>query len=206
MDQAIAELFELTFDEDDIVVELADEEVLFTKLLLGSIKTSSGKLMAGDPFEERNDLVLTETFPTGEFPVEAAIAEFDDGEEVVGYVRIVFSPQPPTQWEPAQYTGENAMMSALVASGIFGLADEKVFQHLQALSDEQREAVHNDLHNALDETHEENRAWADLPLNEHNLVVCSSGDGEGTYTSYIGRDADGNICRLVTDFALFEED
>ena len=98
------------------------------------------------------------------------------------------------------------MMSALIASGIHGLADASVLKHLQSLNDEQREAVHDDLHTALDNTLEENRAWANHAFEENNLIVCTSGDGEGTYTSYIGRDQEGNICRLLTDFALFEED
>lgn len=206
MDQAIAELFELAFDEDDIVVELADEDALFTRESLGTVQITTGTLIAGDPFHLNNDTLLSESFPLGEFPVEAAIAEFEDGEEVIGYVRVRFSSDPPEDWEPAQYGGENAMMSTLITSGIYGLGDVSVLRHLRALDNEQREAVDEALHYDLHENYRENRSWATRTFDGHDLIVCSAGDGEGTYTSYIGRDKDGNICRLLTDFALFEED
>ncbi|WKN40613.1 DUF4241 domain-containing protein [Tunicatimonas pelagia] len=206
MDQSIAELFELAFDDEDIVVELADEELLFTNQPIGYLRISSGQIIAGDPARASDTLQLSETFPNGEFLTEVAIAEFEDGEEIAGYFRIKFSNNAPQHWESATYSGENAHASTLVESGIFVLADANVLSDLPAIDGEEREAVMNKLNNALDETYEDDRAWAELDLESGNLVACSSGDGAGTYTTYIGRDASGKICRLLVDFALFEED
>lgn len=206
MDQAIAELFEIAFDEEAIVVELADEELLFTSQPVGSLRITSGKIMAGDPARASDALELTDSFSTGEFPVEAAIAEFQDGEEVIGYLRIKFSDNTTAQWEPAVYTGENARVSTLVESGIFTLADAEVLPSLPTIDGDERETLMERLNNALDETYEDDRAWAELDFESNNLIACSSGDGPGTYSTYLGYDASGKICRLLVDFALFEED
>ncbi|MEO0333711.1 MAG: DUF4241 domain-containing protein, partial [Bacteroidota bacterium] len=206
MDQAIAELFELAFDDEDIVVELANEELLFTNQPVGYLRISSGQILAGDPDRASSTLQLTEIFPKGEFLAEVAIAEFEDGEEVIGYFRIKFSENTPQHWESVTYSGENASENMLVESGIFVLADANLLSDLPAIDGEEREAVMNKLNNALDETYEDDRAWAELTLEIGNLVACSSGDGAGTYATYVGRDASGNICRLLVDFALFEED
>lgn len=206
MDQAIAELFEIAFDEEDIVIELADEELLFMSQPVGSLQVSSGQILAGDPARASSALELRDTFPTGEFSAEVAIAEFMEGEEVIGYLRIKFSENSPKHWEPAAYIGENANVSTLVESGIFVLADGDVLADLPTIDGEARETVMNKLNDALDETYEDDRAWAELALESGNLVACSSGDGAGTYSTYIGRDEQGKICRLLVDFALFEED
>ncbi|MGB3587658.1 MAG: DUF4241 domain-containing protein, partial [Tunicatimonas sp.] len=151
-------------------------------------------------------LQLTESFPTGKFPAEVAIAEFVEGEEIIGYLRIKFSENPPQRWEPVAYTGDNANVSTLVESGIFVLADGNVLADLPTIDGEEREAIMNRLNDTLDETYEDDRAWAELELESGNLVACSSGDGAGTYSTYIGHDEQGKICRLLVDFALFEED
>jgi len=206
MDQAIAELFEIAFDEEDIVVELADEELLFYNQPVGSLRITSGKVMAGDPARASDALELRDSFPIGEFPVEAAIAEFQDGEEVIGFLRIKFSDNAPEHWEPAAYTGENARVSTLVESGIFTLADAEVLADLPTIDGDEREALMERLNNALDETYEDDRAWGELDFEGNHLMACSSGDGPGTYSVYLGRDDSGKICRLLADFALFEED
>jgi hypothetical protein len=36
----------------------------------------------------------------------------------------------------------------------------------------------------------------------HNLACFSTGFGDGTYATYVGYDANGKICRLLTDFGL----
>ncbi len=206
MDQSIAELFELAFDEEDIIVELADEELLFTNQPAGNLQLSSGQILAGDPSRATDALQLTTTVPTGEFPVEVAIAEFAEGEEIIGYFRIKFSDNDPQHWESATYVGDNANASTLVESGIFILADANVLSDLPTIDGEEREVIMNKLSDALDVTYEDDRAWAQIVLESGNLVACSSGDGAGAYSTYIGRDEQGKICRLLVDFALFEED
>ncbi|MEM9674544.1 MAG: DUF4241 domain-containing protein [Cyclobacteriaceae bacterium] len=206
MDQATAELFEIAFDEEDIVVELADEELLFYNQPVGNLRITSGKIMAGDPARASDALELTGTFPSGEFPGESAIAESQDGEEVIGYLRIKFSNSAPKHWEPATYSDNNARESTLVESGIFTLADAEVLASLPTIDGDEREALMERLNNALDETYEDDRAWGELDFGSNNLIACSSGDGPGTYSVYLGFDNSGKICRLLVDFALFEED
>jgi hypothetical protein len=47
------------------------------------------------------------------------------------------------------------------------------------------------------------RYWMEYPLDRRmNVVMFSSGEGEGRYASYFGIDAGGDVCALVTDFNL----
>ena len=47
------------------------------------------------------------------------------------------------------------------------------------------------------------RYWMEQPLDRrHNIVMFSSGHGEGSYGSYFGIDKEGDTCVLVTDFNL----
>jgi hypothetical protein len=39
---------------------------------------------------------------------------------------------------------------------------------------------------------------------KHNLAVFTTGLGDGCYNTYIGFDAKGQPCRLLTDFAIFD--
>jgi hypothetical protein len=47
------------------------------------------------------------------------------------------------------------------------------------------------------------RYWLDHPIDRRlNVVMFSSGEGEGFYPSYFGIDEEGDICTLVTDFRI----
>ena len=54
----------------------------------------------------------------------------------------------------------------------------------------------------LSENHENTRSWLFWQKEGWNIAIFSSGWGDGFYASYIGYDADGNICRFVTDFNI----
>ncbi|MEM6845635.1 MAG: DUF4241 domain-containing protein [Bacteroidota bacterium] len=203
MDQAIAELFEIAFSDENIVVELADEELLFYNQSVGNLPIRSGQLMAGDPMRASDSLQLAANFPNGEYPAEIAIAEFADGEEMIGYLRVTFSDKIPQQWEVARYI--NSSDSTLVESGIFALTDADALAVLPRIDGEERETIMNGLHDTLDQTYEPDRAWAEFSVDNFTLVACTASDEPEAYSSYIGRDASGNICRLLVDFALFEE-
>ncbi|WP_071592324.1 DUF4241 domain-containing protein [Pseudanabaena sp. PCC 6802] len=52
-------------------------------------------------------------------------------------------------------------------------------------------------------------SWADVQVDEEtsaNIILFSSGWGDGGYASYWGYDASGEATCLVTDFALFESE
>ena len=70
-------------------------------IIVGKIKISSGRIIACDPMiMEEYGIAFTQQFPTGEFPVQFAIAELK-GAETIAYVRINFSNEPVVKWEYA---------------------------------------------------------------------------------------------------------
>lgn len=51
--------------------------------------------------------------------------------------------------------------------------------------------------------------WINLrpdPTREENIICFSSGFGDGSYPSFFGFDANGQVCQLVTDFGLIYEE
>ena len=61
----------------------------------------------------------------------------------------------------------------------------------------------------MDKTYVDTWSWADVTLDPEtglNIVVFSTGMGDGLYASYIGFDEGGRVAALVTDFGLFEHE
>lgn len=53
------------------------------------------------------------------------------------------------------------------------------------------------------------RAWANVRPDadrEENIICFRSGFGDGSYPSFFGFDANGQVCQLVTDFGLFYDE
>lgn len=51
------------------------------------------------------------------------------------------------------------------------------------------------------------RDWCNFQIDSsHNIIAFSSGLGDGVYPSYFGYDENNEICCLVTDFGLYEDE
>ena len=59
----------------------------------------------------------------------------------------------------------------------------------------------------MQETYEHTRSWLDVRLNaerDENIICFSTGWGDGSYPSFFGLDAGGNVCQPASrDFRLF---
>jgi len=54
----------------------------------------------------------------------------------------------------------------------------------------------------MDKTYKSTWSWLDTKFGEGNLVAFSSGYGDGLYATYAGRDSNGHISVVVTDFGV----
>lgn len=97
---------------------------------VGMLQVKSGKIVANDPFVMFETEPFAETFPTGSFPVQLAIAQVEpvskeqqgepamEPDERVALARIAFSDQPVASWKMAIW--EYSDPSQLAEDEFFG--------------------------------------------------------------------------------------
>lgn len=184
--------------------------VQLTGIEIGKIKCESGKLLACDPIVMQDVKPFSADFPIGEFPVQLAIARIGNDERVA-FSRILFSPAPVAKWEMARQRGQKPLpvfgadfygYGVDASQGLF--IDSVANQVFSALV---KQNFDNWSHVFVDEmTKHYRNTWdfAVFSFQGHNLATFSTGFGDGRYGSYIGYDADGRICQLLTDFGLVD--
>ena len=177
-------------------------------ITVGKIKIISGRIVACDPMiMEEYGIAFTQLFPTGEFPVQLAIAELK-GAETIAYIRINFNNEPVVKWEYALLPdqkpigiNDNEFYGYVVDSGIGIFVDEAAAKELNK---EALTQIGAEPYKQMDKHYHDSWKYAMYNFGRNNLVVFTAGFGDGRYGTYIGYDASGKPCRLLTDFGLFD--
>lgn len=173
---------------------------------IGKLKVVSGRIIACDPMHiEEYGKPFTQVFPTGEFAVQLSIAKTDEA-ETIAFARINFSNEPVVRWEVALQgeqaplpVGSEQMRGYSVDAGVGVFIDAEANRALDLKTvDNMNGAVYQE----IDKHYRNDWRYAVYNFGNHNLAAFSSGEGDGYYGSYIGFDASGKPCRLVTDFNI----
>ncbi|MBV8252379.1 MAG: DUF4241 domain-containing protein [Chitinophaga sp.] len=173
----------------------------------GNLKNTTGQIIACDPYIPGQENAFTTQFPKGEFPVQLAIAKFENDERIA-FARIKFADTLPTTWKMALCEGED--ISTLQSDEVFcygvdagtgAFMDTAAAAELDAFLAED-DAHYDYLTTEMDKTYTHTRSWMMWTGKSTNAALFSSGWGDGCYGSFIGYDENGNICRLVTDFSV----
>jgi hypothetical protein len=177
-------------------------------ITIGKIKIASGRIIICDPLHvDEYGFPFTQAFPTGDFPVQLSIARFGD-EELTAFARINFSDEPVARWEFALQKGQSPipvggkeMHSYGIDGGAAIFIDEEAAKALDR-------AIVQDfgglLFKEMDKHYHDMWKYTMYNFGNYNLAAFSTGLGDGRYASYIGFDAAGKPCRLLTDFGLFD--
>lgn len=211
LEKAFTAGFTVTQPIDETTDEL--ETLHFQPQTLGGLNVQTGRVIAADALASaREARPFVNEFPHGEFPVELAVARYDDGgnDERVAFARIKFSDAPPARWEGALSEGEDP--SELEEGELFGYGVDSgrgAFLDTRGQAElvdflENEADPYDQLEDALEKSYRDTRDWLLWQRNGATVAFFSSGLGDGFYPSFIGYDADGAICRLVTDFGLVE--
>ncbi len=177
-------------------------------ITIGKIKVVSGHLIVCDPLHiDKYGIPFTQLFPTGEFPVQLSIAKLEN-EELTAFARIKFSDEPVTRWEfalqkdqqPLPVGGEE-MHTYGIDGGVVIFVDEAAAKVLDPKTVENFESI---LFKEMEKNYREVWKYVMYNIEPHNLACFSTGLGDGRYATYIGFDATGKPCRLLTDFNLFD--
>ncbi|MBA3674221.1 MAG: DUF4241 domain-containing protein [Chitinophagaceae bacterium] len=175
---------------------------------IGKLKIVSGHIIACDPLHiDEYGIPFTQVFPTGEFPVQFSIAQTGEG-DLIAFARINFSEEPVVKWELALQEGQKPLPvggEEIHGYGVDGGVG--VFMDKEAIKALDLDALTNmdtELHKEMDKHYHNTWQYAMYNAGKHNAACFTTGLGDGRYASYIGYDATGKPCRLLSDFGLFD--
>ena len=201
-------LFETAFIQGT-TEKVSDASVNFYGINIGKLKLPSGKIIACDPLHiDEYGIPYTQVFPTGEFPVQLSIVTIKS-EEVIAFARIKFSEEPVVKWDMAMLSGQSSPAEKTVDANGFSVdASTGIYMDAQAVKGLdphdiwEKESEHELFKEMAKHNHSDWR-YTMYKFGSDNLAAFTTGFGDGRYASYIGYDAAGKPCRLLTDFGLF---
>lgn len=197
----------------------------YEKLRLGKLKLPSGHLVIGDPLAHLGTALschLTEQIVPGEYDVELAVFHHQKYGTRYMAARIKFAAQSCITHREAQCYGHNEGCGFPVDAGMAALCDATsefdFYQFLHTWHYNNPQANHYDdyfleLLVANYQEHPEMQTMSgdwlnwNIPACEGNVIMFSSGLGNGRYKFYWGYDVFGQIAELVLLFidpSIFE--
>jgi len=200
---------------------LGVQDVNISTHQIGELILTSGRLLAWDLLmgpDERYS--FKQTLKPGNYPVIVSVADFHPvGETRTACATLRISSEQVTNWRIA-YTNDpsNEQNGEIdnygVDSGTGSFMDVDAARAFCDLvwwnpNDDKFEEYCDRVVGELEKNSFGDRGssnWANITLNdvtEANIIVFSSGWGDGGYASYWGYSASGKLAALTTDFALF---
>ncbi|MEM1349147.1 MAG: DUF4241 domain-containing protein [Myxococcota bacterium] len=194
---------------DGELVSAVGYDIVVRRRSMGKLVLPTGKLVACDPLEHPGTEPFDLEVDPGAYPVRLYIAELRDDKRVA-YASIECAPTSPSRWSHATCFDEHHGYSVISSLGAFmdaQTATRNIEYTEITLYDE--DEIDREMHAQFQRNRKRNLGYvsgniAHEALGEGNLIVFSSGHGEGLYTTYVGRDSSGRICRVVTDFEVLD--
>jgi hypothetical protein len=181
------------------------QELNFYKKEIGKILINTGLIGACDGFEIDSYIPFDNLFPKGEFSVELSIVKLQDDERIA-FSRIKLSDNKPIKVELAIKSGsEHEKEAFFVDSGTACYFDKSAIIELNQLINKNEE-WYSEIEEFMQKSYMDTRSWHLLKLPNNNIPFFTSGQGDGTYKSFIIFDENNEICQLITDFNLFITD
>jgi len=175
-----------TIDDRDINIECREVGTLY--LPTGNIIACDGLIPSTDAFAQK--------VKPGSYPVILSFALTNHGQHVA-CAMLRFSGTMPKMFKPAVVAdGSSSYQHEYgVDTGTGCFADLEAINTLLAVPEKYERLKQ--------EVHKPDIDWVDFRVSEFcNILVFSSGEGDGAYPSYFGYDADGNAICLATDFGI----
>ncbi|WP_172250740.1 DUF4241 domain-containing protein [Saccharibacillus deserti] len=180
---------------------------------LEPVKVVSGRIVACDLLTSPVEAFEYEIAP-GTYPVYAWHSE---QEGTIAGAELRLSETKPVRWELAVRPGqdkaslkEDELFGYPVDAGLGSFADEEAIRAVEALDQRLQEelgdeyiSLYDDL--VADVLEEHDGVWGNLPADEEsglNVILFTSGYGDGFYASYWGLDEQDNVVSLLTDFQV----
>jgi hypothetical protein len=200
-----------------------NHDYLITMVPAGEVISPSGRISGCDPLCYAADAATFEArIPPGRYPLRAWIAVVHSGgprscqaplhglefDRRTAALQLVVRDEPAVTWEPATLTGEgpggpeldeDGFTAYPVDSGTGTLADVRALHALAGWPYERVEEVY------LADESSAAPATAAAVTDEAtgaNVITVTTGWGDGSYATFVGRTAAGEIASFVTDFRV----
>ena len=199
--------FALEQDGTSTIVELPVEQLALP----------SGQVCVGDPFITTGAALAT--VPPGRYPVQVALAEITLPDQPaperphlrVAAARLRVAEGPAVAWEmalhgtqdPATLTEPDAYFGYGVDAGTSCFVDVDSLEPILDYEDETEAVIEAFAGEDGERVHV---VHVTEPADGHEIVAFSSGWGDGHYPTWLGRDADGTLVEVVTEFLLALDD
>lgn len=182
-------------------------EIRLSHFNVAELALPTGQLVACDPFVEPSIQPFKVSLPRGSFPVVLSIA-FIKTDQRVAFATLRFTEKVPSSWEMLTVGEQDT--STLKDGECFGYGVDSgtgCFMDLstsRALNERMAgdDNLYETLGDEMDKTYKNTWSWLNTPIGAGNLVAFSSGYGDGFYATYAGRDSEGSIAVVVTDFGV----
>jgi hypothetical protein len=170
---------------------------------LGDLRVPTGRLCVADPLTTnygQPNVPLAREVPTGSFPVEIAVAMLANGDQRVACARVRLRALHAVHWEPAGFEGGRApggddIAAYGVDAGMGSFFDAAARARVDEVTTEAWLA-------AMNARSRDTWTWHVAEVGEANVVMFSSGWGDGLYSTFYGFDAGGLLVEIVTDFEV----
>ncbi|MCW4468829.1 DUF4241 domain-containing protein [Flavobacterium sp. MFBS3-15] len=214
--------FEMHYDLNG---EMNSQELV--EIHIGDVNLPTGKIIAADPFFTEEQRPFSRTVEPDKYPVYIFVARIDELHHRIAYAKIKFRPESATKWilaltddltsEELNDLTDDEFYGFPVESGLACFLDEQTNAELIAKIDSVQEAKPES--NYYDEVlADEFREYSGKnnfsrqlgDWNDHhpdadsdnNVIMFSSGWGDGYYPAYWGLNDDGDAVELVIDFLI----
>ena len=217
--------------EYDLAEEINSEELV--EIHIGDVNLPTGRIIAGDALYTDVQPAFSRMVEPDKYPVFIRVAKIDELHHRIAYAKIKFRPEEATRYilavtedlteEELNDLEEDEFYGFPVDSGIACFLDVETnpfyLSRIDALQQKDAEADYYDevLADEFKEYSGKNafsRAlgdWNDHKPDEasdNNVIMFSSGWGDGYYPAFWGLNENGDTVELVIDFLLndFDED
>ena len=185
--------------------------VTMTAEYAGDVILPTGRLVASDAFII-DALPFAEAMPPGRHGVSVLVADFADGDRRVAAAMVTVAPNEPIRWEldlvagqdPATL-GPDEFFGYGVDSGTGAFTSPEATERLRDLT--AYEAYSNAVTAGMFPGEQRFGVTVEVevdPGSGANVVAFSSGFGDGAYPSFVGRDGEGRLAVILTDFAVLD--
>lgn len=181
----------------------------------GDLVMTTGRIVACDPFVCPETEPFTVTAQPGQYPVLLSIAHLANGDKRVAYAMLRFEDRPTARWEMALLPDQNPndlkddeWFCYGVDSGTGCFMDAETAAELMRAEGD-NSGLAQRLDDEMAKSYQYTWSWANVSLDAAdgaNVIVFSSGWGDGCYPSYFGYDAAGHVVCLVTDFHVLGDE
>ncbi len=203
--------FALAFQDGAVIASAQETSATMRVHPLGDLSAPTGQIVACDPLTAIDPTPFALRVAPGRYAVSVSVATLADDDQRVACAMLRLHDAPVVRWELARLAGqeqvtlqEGEFFGYPVDAGVGCFMDAQTAAALDARYDSD-EGYDEALIDAMEAHRADTWDHANVTLDEAsdgNIIMFTSGWGDGVYASYWGYDASDTPVCLVTDFSV----